>query len=210
MLLAVLIWLRVDRWTYGADTGTFVQVILDAFGGMHDGIEGGTHYRFHWSPSLLLLWPLLALTHSVYALELVQAAATVAAGPLLYALVEPRAGRRIALRCAIIALVYPPLLAVGWGEFHEVGLLTPLVLGLLVAADRRQRFGFAVCALVLCGLREDVCLELVIAGIALGWAGWRSRWAWFTTAGLGLVSLAVYYGIVIPRLGGTWALPLRS
>ncbi len=57
MLLAILDVVRIRLWTYGADTGTFVQVVLDAFGGMRDGIEGGTHYRYHWSPSLVLLWP---------------------------------------------------------------------------------------------------------------------------------------------------------
>jgi uncharacterized membrane protein len=128
----------------------------------------------------------------------------VSAAPLLYALVEPRAGPRLALRIAIIALLYPPLLAVGWGEFHEVGLFTPLALGALVAADRRRWGWFAVCIVLACGIREDVCLELVIAGLALGIAGWRSRRAWLATAALAAASLGCYYGVIIPRLGGAW------
>jgi uncharacterized membrane protein len=203
-LLAVLDWVRISEWTYGADTGTFVQVILDAFGGMRNGIEHGTHYRYHWSPSLALLWPVLALTHAALALQLVQAAATVTVGPLLYAFVAPRAGPRLALRVAIIGLVYPPLLAVGWGEFHEIGLFTPLALGALVAADRRHWQAFGACVVIMCGLREDVCVELVVIGAALGIGAWRSRAAWLGTAALAFASLAFYYGCVIPRLGGAW------
>jgi uncharacterized membrane protein len=204
IVVAALDVARTALWTYGADNGTFAQVILDAFGGMRDGIEHGTHYRYHWSPALALLWPLMAATHATLVLQFVQTAAAVAAGPLVYALVEPRAGPRLALRTAVIALLYPPLLAVGWGEFHEIGLFPPLVLGALVAADRRRWAAFFACVVVACGVREDACLELVIAGLALGAAGWRSRGAWIGTAALAGTSLAIYYGIVIPRLGGVW------
>jgi uncharacterized membrane protein len=204
VLLAVLDSLRLARWTYGADTGTFVQVVLDAFGGMRNGIEHGTHFRYHWSPSLALLWPFMALTHAALTLQLIQSAATVAVAPLLYALAAPRAGPRLALRVAILGLVYPPLLAVGWGEFHEIGLFAPLALGAIVAADRRRWSAFAACVILACGIREDVCVELALAGIALGIGNWRSRGAWFATAALALAALTLYYGIIIPRLGGQW------
>jgi uncharacterized membrane protein len=203
-LLAVLDWLRIRLWTYGADTGTFVQVVLDAFGGMRNGIEEGTHYRYHWSPSLVLLWPFMALTHAALTLQLIQSAAAVAVAPLLYALAVPRAGPQLALRVAILGLVYPPLLAVGWGEFHEIGLFAPLALGALVCADQRRWLLFAGCVILACGLREDACLELAIAGLALGIGNWRSRRAWLATAALAAVSLTAYYGVVIPRLGGLW------
>src|SRR6202011_5530232 len=57
LILSVLAAVRAADWSYGADTGTFVQIILDAFGGMYNGVELTTHYRFHWSPDLVLLWP---------------------------------------------------------------------------------------------------------------------------------------------------------
>ncbi len=196
--------IRTELWTYGADTGTFVQVVLDAFGGMRNGIEHGTHYRYHFSPSLALLWPFMALTHAALTLQLIQAAATAACGPLIYALAAPRTSPSLALRLAILALLYPPLLAVGWGEFHEVGLFAPLALGALVAADRRRWGPFAACVIVACGIREDVSLELAIAGAALGLGRWRSRRAWLATAALAVASLALYYGVIIPRLGGAW------
>ena len=85
-MLSALAAVRARDWSYGADTGTFVQIILDAFGGMHNGVEGTTHYRFHWSPTLVLLWPFLTLTHSVWVLQTILAAATIACAPLLAAI----------------------------------------------------------------------------------------------------------------------------
>jgi uncharacterized membrane protein len=193
---------RIGFWSYGADAGTFAQLILDAFGGMRDGIEQGTHFRYHWSPTLVLLWPLLALTHSVLTLQLVQAVAVVAVAPLVHALAAPRVGPRVALLVALLALIYPPLLALGFEEFHELGLLPLLALGLLVAADRRRWGWFWICAVLLCGLREDVCLELAAIGAGLGCVRWRSARAWWCAALLAAITLAVYYGVVVPTLGG--------
>ena len=201
VIMSTLDVLRWNFWSYGADSGTFAQAILDTFGGMRNGIEHGTHYRFHWSPSLALLWPLLAATHAVLAIQFVQVAATVAVAPLAYLLVAPRAGGQPALLVAILTLVYPPLLAIGWGEFHEVGLYAPLVLGLVVAADRKAWGWFAFCAIVACGVREDTTLELAIAGIALAIGGWRSRTAWALLAALAIASDAFYYAVVVPRVG---------
>ena len=203
VVIAALDVLRMTFWTYGADTGTFVQLILDAFGTMRDGIEGGTHYQFHWSPILVLLWPLLAATHAPIVLQLFQTACTVAVAPLAYALVVPRAGERVALRVAILTLLYPPLLAMGWGEFHELGLYAPLVFGLIVAADRRAWRWFAIVAALICGVREDVSIEIAIVATALAIVGWRSRLAWSLTACAALASLVWYYAIIVPR-AGTW------
>jgi len=193
--------LRWVFWSYGADSGTFAQAITDTFGGMRDGIERGTHFRFHWSPVLALLWPLMAATHQVLALQFVQVAATVACAPLVYALVAPRAGGGAALLVAILTLVYPPLLAIGWGEFHELGLFAPLVLGLIVSADRKAWGWFALCAVLACGVREDTTLELAIAGLALGIGAWRSRAAWFSLAALAIASDIFYYALIVPRVG---------
>ncbi|MBV9609822.1 MAG: hypothetical protein JO187_09710, partial [Acidobacteria bacterium] len=129
LILSVLAAVRAADWSYGADTGTFVQIVLDAFGGMRNGIEGGTHYRFHWSPALMLLWPLLATTHSVWVLQTILAVVTVACAPLLAAVARTmRLERGVADRIGAVALVYPPLVAVGFGEFRDLGLLPALAL----------------------------------------------------------------------------------
>jgi uncharacterized membrane protein len=210
-ILALLAAVRVADWSYGADTGTFVQVVLGALGPMYDGVEHTTHYRFHWSPTLVVLWPLLAATHSVWVLQAVLALATVACAPLLAAIART-AGRSASLdggladRIGAVVLVYPPLVAVGFGEFRELGLLPPLALGWWLARQRRAWGWLAACAVLLAGLREDVCLELAILGIALGVVALQQgdrpkAAASFATAALATISAAIYVLIVLPRVG---------
>jgi uncharacterized membrane protein len=209
-VLAALAAVRVADWSYGADTGTFVQVVLGALGPMENGVERTTHYRFHWSPTLVLLWPLLAATHSVWVLQAVLALAAVACAPLLAAIANPRdpAARLAGLadRIAAVALVYPPLVAVGFGEFRDLGLLPPLALGWWLALERRAWGWVAACAVLLAGLREDVCLELVLLGVGLGAVALRRAdrpraAAAFGSAAVAAASGAVYVFLVLPRVG---------
>jgi len=206
-VLAVLAAVRAADWSYGADTGTFVQIVLDAFGGMHNGVERTTHFRFHWSPTLILLWPFLATTHSVWVLQVILAAATVACAPLLAAIARARALERgVADRIGAVALVYPPLVAVGFGEFRDLGLLPALALGWWLAVQRRSWWWVAVLAVLLAGLREDVCIELAIAGavVAIGGGLRRDRAllvAGLGSAALGVASDATYALAVLPRVG---------
>ena len=231
VLLTALAAVRAADWSYGADTGTFVQIVLDAFGGMHNGVERTTHYRFHWSPTLMLLWPFLAATHSLWALQTILAAATVACAPLVAAIVragvglgaplEPRTARTehspapirisaiergVADRIGAVALIYPPLVAVGFGEFRDLGLLPALALGWWLAMQRRSWRWVGVCALLLAGLREDVCLELAIIGIIVAVVALRNgdratMLAALGSAGLAIVSDAIYALVVLPRVG---------
>ena len=207
LILSVLAAVRAADWSYGADTGTFVQIVLDAFGGMRNGIEGGTHYRFHWSPTLVLLWPFLAATHSVWVLQAILAAATVASAPLLAAVARTmRLERGVADRIGAVALVYPPLVAVGFGEFRDLGLLPALALGWWLAVRRRAWAWVAICAVLLAGLREDVCIELAIVGLVVAVDGALRRdrallAAGLASAALAIASDAVYALIVLPRVG---------
>jgi uncharacterized membrane protein len=219
VLLSVLAVVRANLWTYGADTGTFVQIIENTWHGMYDGFEQSSHFSYHWSPSLASLWPLLALTHSAIVLQIVQAFATVATAPLTYLLARSYVSERLAMRVGIVALLYPPLMAVGFDEFHELGFFPPLVLALAVTADRGMWWWFALCALFGVGLREDVALELVIFGIVLLAIGLRPA-----REGRGLLdgaprnprklaaaggalaisataSLALYFGVILPHVG---------
>jgi uncharacterized membrane protein len=222
-ILAALAAVRAADWSYGADTGTFVQIVLDAFGGMRNGVEGTTHYRFHWSPVLALLWPFLAATHSLWVLQTILAAATVACAPLLATIARARGiAEGIAQRIGAVALVYPPLVAVGFGEFRDLGLLPALALGWWLAVQRRSWAWVTVLAVLLAGLREDVCIELAIAGMVVaidGALGGRvvrgphgeddrpSRAdralivAGLGSAALGIVSDAIYALVVLPRVG---------
>jgi uncharacterized membrane protein len=222
-ILAALAAVRAADWSYGADTGTFVQIVLDAFGGMRDGVEGTMHYRFHWSPALALLWPFLAATHRLWVLQTILAAATVACAPLLAAIARARGvADGIAQRIGAVALVYPPLVAVGFGEFRDLGLLPALALGWWLAVQRRAWAWVTVLAVLLAGLREDVCIELAIAGAVVAIDGARGGRivrgphgdierpgrvdraliiAGLGSAALGIVSDAIYALVVLPRVG---------
>ncbi len=219
-VLAALAVARAKLWTYGSDTGTFAQIVADALGGMRNGVESGSHFRYHWSPSLVLLWPLVAATGSALGLQLLQAAATAACGPLITSIARPYAGERAAFGLGVLTLLYPPLLALGFDEFHELGLFTPLVLALFAFADRGRWTSFAICAAVALGLREDAALTLGFFGIALLAIGSRPigganglldggvrapgtlRVAGAALTLAAAASLVVYYAIVAPRLGG--------
>ena len=211
VVLAGLAAVRARDWSYGADTGTFAQIVLDAFGGMRNGVEGTTHYRFHWSPALVLLWPFLTTTRSIWVLQTILAAATVACAPLLAAIARGGFGRgpidaSTADRIGAVALVYPPLIAVGFGEFRDLGLLPALALAWWLAVRRRAWPWVAVCAVLLAGLREDVCLELALVGAAVALtaarAGDRAKLAaGLASAAVALASAAVYVFVVLPRVG---------
>jgi uncharacterized membrane protein len=219
-VLAVLAVMRTKLWTYGSDTGTFAQIVAGAFGGMRDGVEAGSHFRYHWSPTLALLWPLVALGRSALPLQLLQAAATVACAPLVAAVARPYASGRLANTLGYVTLLYPPLLALGFDEFHELGLFTPLVLALFLAADRSRWLWFAICAALAIGVREDAALTLIVFGLVLFGIARRSRplgrgllegrpaapralaWAGACLALASAAALGGYFGLIVPRLGG--------
>src|SRR5579864_1323105 len=157
--LAVIRW---NLWTYGTDTGTFAQIAQNAFHGFTDGPEGGSHFAFHWSPILALLYPVIVLTHSPLALQFVQLLLIVASAPVLYALVLPYCGAAWAARCGLLALLYPPLLSIAFEEFHELAFYPVLLLALLWAADRARWGWFAIAAIAAVLVREDVSIDLVV------------------------------------------------
>ncbi len=219
IVLAALALARFKLWTYGSDTGTFAQIVGDAFGGMRNGVEAGSHFRYHWSPALALLWPVVAATRSALPLQFVQAAATVVCAPLVAALARPYLPAKQADALGLLALLYPPLLALGFDEFHELGLFTPLALALVLCADRGRWTWFALCAIVAIGVREDAAVTLVFLGLALTAVAARATQGAgllegaaaqpraLSIAGVGLAlgataALVAYYGFITPRLGG--------
>ena len=144
-----------------------------------------------------------------------QAAATVACAPLLAALARPYAGAKARrARSGYVTLLYPPLLALGFDEFHELGLFTPLVLALVLS--RGSSLLALVCDLresLAIGLREDAALTLVVFGVVLvaialrratrgrglldGFAAHRARLRSRAARShsLPLAALVLYYGV---------------
>jgi uncharacterized membrane protein len=116
--------LGIDRYVIyrsGADLGLFVQAIVDGAHGMHNQIEGGSHYIYHFSPILSLVTPFLLVVRSPIALIITQALAGALTAPAIFLLARRRMDERLASMAAVIALLYPPLVGVTFADFHENG-----------------------------------------------------------------------------------------
>ena len=206
LLLAICVWLRVAFMSYGTDTGTFAVAISNAPSGMYDLAEHGSHFRYHWSPILFALFPLLFIVRSIVALQLVQVAAIVGSVFALYSLIVPHMGEKLALRVSLLALIYPPLIGLAFSEFHEIAFVPLLTFLLLQATDRRRWGWYALWAALLVCVREDVALILGCFGIALAFLGARSGRRDEIYAG-GATALAVafvmwfYFDVVAWHLG---------
>ena len=215
---------RWHVWSFGTDTGTFAQAIADTFGGFRDGPEQGTHFRFHWAPLLATLWPLVALARTPLALQIAQIVLIAASAVPLYALARTYAGDARAGGYATLALVYPPLGAVAFTEFHEIAFYPVLALATMWAADRARWAWFALFAILGALVREEACIVWMFVGLALAAIALVRRRATvrdgapgllagapleperLAVAGLSLAlvnagALAMYYGVVIPRVG---------
>ncbi len=231
VLGALAIW-RWHIWTYGADTGLFTQAVSDAFGGFRDGPEEGTHLRFHWAPILATLWPFVAVTHAPLVLQFAQIVLIGGSAIPLFAFARRYLGARSAGAVAALLLLYPPLLAVAFTEFHEIAFYPAIFFALFWAADRGRWGTFAALALASTGVREDTCIVFALIGLGFGALGLARRptsvrrarathageprgllageppepvrlaFAGFGLAALNAAALAIYYGIVTPRLGG--------
>ncbi len=216
---------RWNLWTFGTDTGTFTQVVQHAFAGFTDGPEQGTHFKFHWAPMLASLYPLVVLFHAGLALQIAQIVLIGATAIPLFAIARSYVSDERASVYAVLALLYPPLGAVAFTEFHEIAFYPVLALGIFWAADRARWGAFALLAFLASGVREEACIVLALVGVALATIGFVRRDTRFTTergllfgtpleperlvaAGIGLAlvnigALAVYYEAVIPHVG-TW------
>jgi uncharacterized membrane protein len=220
-VMTALALVRWQVWSYGNDTGTFAQIILHAFSGFTDGPERGTHFRFHFSPILAVLWPLVALTRSALSIQIAQVILIACSAIPLAAIARTYAGEEWGTRVGILALLYPPLIANAFNEFHELAFFPVLALALVWAADRASWLWFALFAIAAVLVREDVCVQLVVIGVVFGIIGImkgrtqergllagepiepeRLTVAGFTLAILSAAMLAWYtYGIV-PHVGG--------
>lgn len=222
-VMSALMVIRWNVWSFGTDTGTFAQIALNAFSGFTDGPEMGTHFHFHWSPILAVLWPIAAATRSPLSIQIVQVVLIALCALPLAAIVRAYAGDEWGTRVGVLALIYPPLLSVAFEEFHELAFYPVLALSLVWAADRARWLWFALFSLALVLIREDACVDLIVIGVALGIIGLIKRRGSQTgllggepieperlsVAGFGLALLsaavlALYAYVIVPRAGG-WA-----
>jgi uncharacterized membrane protein len=104
----------------------------------------------------------------------VQALATAAIAPAVYAIARKRTDDGWAAALACIVLLYPPLQGVTFTDFHEVAFAPAAVAWLLWAIDAR-RFGVALLLLVVVlSIKEDQAPAMAFLGAA-GWVYFARR-----------------------------------
>ncbi len=212
---------RWHIWSYGADTGTFTQVALNAFRGFQDTSELGSHFHVHWAPLLVVLYPFAAVTHAGLSIQIVQVVAIGLGVFPLFAFVRRYVDDGLAATLAAVTLIYPPLLAVAFDEFHEIAFYPALVFALLWAIDAGRWAWAALCGVLLLLVREEALLVLAVFGIVLAIAARRAplrgargllfleplepRPAIVLGTALAIVApivFAFYFFVVAPALGG--------
>jgi len=212
LFAAVISTLAVDRYLtyhYGADLGLFTQTVASAFHGFHNQVEHGNHFMVHFSPVYYALAPILAVVPSPLTLQVLQAIACALTAPPLYLFARRRLDARLAPAVAIVALLYPPLLAMSLSEFHENAFAPAAIAWLLWAADRRSWLPAACfAALTLC-IKEDEAVSLAIIGAGYMVFSLRKqdRTAAIFAGSVALAALTVlvvYFGVIQPHAGGRW------
>jgi uncharacterized membrane protein len=166
------------RWhilTITSDPGLFAQAILNVGHGFWDTPEGGSHFKYHFSPILATLYPFVALTHSALVLQLVAIVLIGLCAPALALLLQPYLSDALIGRLAAIALLYAPLGSVGFAEFHELAFFPIIAILLLWAADRERWGWFVLLGLAGISTREDVSIELSIIGLGIAAFIWLRR-----------------------------------
>lgn len=208
---AIFSLLGIDRYVTfhsGADLGLFVQTIASAFGGFHNTVEGTSHFAYHFSPILYLCAPLLWLTRSAIALVVVQAIATAAIAPAIYAIARRRTSATGAATIACVTLLYPPLQGVTFTDFHETAFLPATIAWLLWALDARRFWLAAIFVLVALACREDQGPALAFLGaVACVYFARRAQPQGVAfgvaTVLASVAAFVAYFGIVRPLAGAT-------
>jgi len=169
-------------------------------------VAGGGSYRaVHMAPAFVVLAQLYRWWPGAETLLLLQAWALALGAVPAYLLARHRLGA--APTGAVLAVVYllsPSLAGASLSEFHPIALAAPVVLLGAYLLERRLYGAFAVPAVVLLSLREDMGLVLGLWGVAIA-VGHRT----VRGVGFGLALAAVSFGwfwyaaaVLIPVAGG--------
>lgn len=197
-------------WRYrifrsSVDDGAFTQIFASAFTTFRSANEpAANHFVVHFSPIFYALAPGLIAAHSTLALTAYQAVAGALVAPPLFMLARKRMPPALALACAIVALLYPPLAGVTFSDFYESGLEPAAIVWLLWAVDAGYVGLSLVLGIVALCIKEDVAPGIAFGGIVAGlWLRsrdpLRSRLA-FALAALAVLAFATYFGAIRPLL----------
>jgi len=212
----VFTWLALRRheafWTGRFDLGNMVQAVWSTANGNPLDVTNTAGVQFsrlgaHVDPILALFAPLWHLWPAPEML-LVSQVLIVATGALPTFWLARRwlGDDRLAVACAAVYLMYPPVQWLVVTEFHPVALATPLLLFCIWAVEEERPAWLAVCAPLAALSKEQVGLSLAMLGV---WAlvrhrRWRTGWALI----VGGTAWSVFcVAVVIPHFSPTGGSP---
>ena len=208
-VLAVGFFLLVSAWTVARvysftaptfDFGIFAQMFhsMKTSGLPITTVErDGTlsHFAVHVSPVFYLLLPFYMLVPRPETLQVLQAAVLASAVIPLY-LLAGRHGLPPFMRTALCALLllYPAFSGGASYDIHENAFLTPLILWLFYAIDRKNAPLIALFAALTMMVKEDAPVYIAVIALWLLLSGVLHRRKWALAAGiLLLVSSTAYF-----------------
>jgi len=185
LLIAGLLLHRYFTYYASYDQGIFNQVFWNNAHGnffqstlssqlstdvIHGGEAPRVDYRRlgqHFTPALLIWWPIYKLWPSPVTLSVLQAAFAAIAGLLLYCLARQHLEPRLSLALMVsfygaIAVLNPYL-----ANFHDLGQMPLFVFGLLLAMEYRRWGLFGLLCLAILAVREDSAIPLFGVGAYL-------------------------------------------
>jgi uncharacterized membrane protein len=113
----------------------------------------------------------------------------------------------LALGVAFVALLYPALAGLIFGDPFETVFAPAATVWLLYGFEARKAGTIAAAAAVALAVKEDQALFLTVTGLFMAWR-YRgepgNRRCGLILAGASIATLAFYFGVLRPAAGGTW------
>jgi uncharacterized membrane protein len=202
VLCGIVAW-RYAIFRTDVDLGIFTQVVAGLGHGFSSTAEGGVnHLLVHWSPIIAIVWPALRIFGPV-GLEYAQAVLVAATLFPIWGLARARFSASVAFALTLVAALYPILCANAVGDFHEMAFVPLLSATLVYALDRRRWTLAFAAALLLSATKEDQFVALAINGLLFAAMTRNERPAYragLIVCGIGIVTAALYFGVVHPAL----------
>ena len=189
------------HWTSLIDLGLFFEQYHNAEGRLlYAPTLGMSFLGEHFSPILVLLWPILKLWPDPSALLWIQALAITGAGLVLHRLAVERTGNLIFAQVLLVAWCLNPWVQqAAFYDFHMDLLESPLLFGACLAAMTRKNALMWVCAIGLWLTKEDTFIYTsAIAAWLLLQPGRRRLGA--ALFAVGLLQAGVLLSTVLPAL----------
>jgi uncharacterized membrane protein len=203
-VLLAIVWWRYTIFRDDVDLGIFTQVIAGIGHGFSTTAEGGgSHFLVHWSPIIVLAWPMVRIFGPI-GLQYTQALLVASTLVPIFALARARLGNRLAVVLTAVAALYPTLWGNGVGDFHEMAFVPLLSATFVYAFDRRKWMLFGIATLALLCTKEDQFVLLTWNGLTIALLNARDRVprrAGLLVAASAVLMAVVYFGLVRPHAG---------